>query len=143
MLALPFDVEGATSSWNLLLTLTTPSFLPMPQFYPLQDKGWKWSIFISLSYYENSKNKCSGTNGEDLIFMWRESLMDLRDFKGSEIILEGKVMMAMSLHLSKLIECTTQKVNTNVNWILVNKYQYCFTDCKKCTKLKCKQYGTL
>lgn len=49
----------------------------------------------------------------------------MREFKGSEIILKGKVMMAMSLHLSKLIECTTQKVNTNVNWILVNsKYQY-------------------
>lgn len=34
----PFDVEN-TSSWKLTAPLTTPSFLPMPQFYPLQDKG--------------------------------------------------------------------------------------------------------
>lgn len=62
--------------------------------------------------------------------------MDPENFKGSEIILEVN-LDGYVLYLSKLIECTTQKVNTNVNGFLVNnKYQYCFTDCKKMHQVK-------
>lgn len=64
----------------------------------------------------------------------------IEDFQGSESILFETVMLWWThviIHLSKLIECKTPRVNPNVNygpWVIM-RCQCWFIDCNKCTNL--------
>ena len=61
----PFDVKRILLKTHCLLLplLTSPSFLPMPQFYHLQDKDEMFHIYLTELLQKFKRISASSTNG--------------------------------------------------------------------------------